>query len=92
MCTKKLRRTYGARLDQVLGYVWAEWGFEPAKLATLRDHLLTSRLLKVEHVQREDDYLGPEYALVLDSCISLGLPNMPQGTPPPAHGKMARGY
>jgi hypothetical protein len=68
----------------VLGYVWTEWELEPAKLASLRDRLLTPRLVKVEHMQREDGFLDREYALGLNSSLSLGLPNMPHGTP---HGQ-----
>jgi hypothetical protein len=41
---------------------------------------LSQPLLKVEYFQREDDYLGSSYALGVNSYISLGLPDMPQGT------------
>jgi hypothetical protein len=83
----------GDRLGEVLDYVWKEWQLAPAKLSALRQHLLCAAsgrpagevdqlqpLLKVEYFQREDDYLGSSYALGVNSCISLGLPDMPQGT------------
>ncbi len=36
-------------------------------------------LLKVEYMHREDDYLAGSYALGTRACLSLGLPDMPQG-------------
>ena len=36
-------------------------------------------LLQVEYMHREDDYLAGSYALGIRACLSLGLPDMPQG-------------
>jgi hypothetical protein len=79
----------------VLAYVWSQWRFAPEKLDALRQQLLLPRspivsgdrgaakiqppLLKVEYLQREEDFLGQSYALGINACLSVGLPDIPQG-------------